>query len=821
MDAIALVQNFGKPDIFLTMTCNPSWPEIEKHLLVTDEVQNRPDLVSRVFRAKVEEMKTDILKSNIFGKVVAFMYTIEFQKRGLPHAHFLIILKDEYKLLTPEAYDRVVCAEIPDSDKNDYLFSVVTKHMMHGPCGSLNPKCPCMKNREYCKFKYPKDFADHTSKGKNGYPIYKRRNNGKRVNIRGQFLDNSWVVPYNPYLLSKFNCHINVEVCSDIKVVKYLYKYICKGHDKIAFFVHADDPNIEIDEIKEYQSARWVSPPEATWRLFGFPISEMTPSVYHLQLHLEGQQFVSFKATQTINAIINNPMIRKTMLTEFFLMNRENKDAKKLNLLYKEFPEYFVWSKQYKMWTRRQQGTVIGRIVTSHPTEGERYYLRLLLMNIRGPKSYQHLLTVNGICCSTFREAAEKQGLLQCDNNLVDCMSEAVRYQMPYSLRRLFATLLVYCNPANPKELWNRFEDSMSEDFKILPHLNEKQIRRMALDHINNILHSMGRDINEFALVPERIVASSAAREAQDSHFERNIIVREEDLLLETKLNNEQRKAYDVILDRIFTNKSGAFFIDGPGGTGKTFLYRALLAAVRSKGFVALATATSGVAASILPGGRTAHSRFKFPINIDEQFFCNISKQSSLASLIRDAKLIVWDEVSMAKKQLIEALDLLLKDLMDTKTLFGGKVVVFGGDFRQTLPVVRSGKKEDFIRESLLHSEIWNQFVKLRLSVNMRARTDPAFCEYLMRIGSGKEKTNCQDKQQGLGGLIWSFLCNIGNIVFCQLHFQSVKITTFLIAIAERRIEIEELQYTLQLTMTMEFLTNTNSPSGTVKIQIL
>lgn len=132
----------------------------------------------------------------------------------------------------------------------------------------------------------------------------------------------------------------------------------------------------------------------------------------------------------------------------------------------------------------------------------------------------------------------------------------------------------------------------------------------------------------------------------------KDIIVREEDLLLEAKLNIEQRRAYDKILHTIFSNQSGAFFIDGPGGTGKTFLYRALLAAVRSKGFVALATATSGVAASILPGGRTAHSRFKFPIEIHEQFSCNISKQSSLATLIRDAKLIVWDEVTMAKKEL-------------------------------------------------------------------------------------------------------------------------------------------------------------------------
>ncbi|KAG5602882.1 hypothetical protein H5410_034252 [Solanum commersonii] len=204
--------------------------------------------------------------------------------------------------------------------------------------------------------------------------------------------------------------------------------------------------------------------------------------------------------------------------------------------------------------------------------------------------------------------------------------------------------------------------------------------------------------------------------------------------------------AYNIILDRVLSNKFGAFFIDGPGGTGKSFLYRVLLATVRHKGFIALATASSGVAASLLPGGRTAHSRFKIPIDVNENFTCNISKQSSLASLIRDARLIVWDEISMAKKKMVEAFDLLLRDLMETNTLFGGKIVVFSGDFRQTLPVVRSGKKEDFIRESLLCSEIWNQLEKLQLSKNMRATKDPEFCEYLMRIGDGKEKTNDHGK---------------------------------------------------------------------------
>nr|XP_033511796.1 ATP-dependent DNA helicase pfh1-like [Nicotiana tomentosiformis] len=151
-------------------------------------------------------------------------------------------------------------------------------------------------------------------------------------------------------------------------------------------------------------------------------------------------------------------------------------------------------------------------------------------------------------------------------------------------------------------------------------------------------------------------------------------------------------------------------------------------------GYIALATTTSGVAASILSGGRTAHSHFKIPIDIEENATCNISKQSALAGLIRDAKLILWDEVSMANKRMLEVFDLLLKDLMNTKVLFGGKVVVLGGDFRQTLPVVRNGNKEDFINESLLYSRIWNELEKLQLSENMRAKTDPAFCDYLMRI---------------------------------------------------------------------------------------
>jgi len=102
-------------------------------------------------------------------------------------------------------------------------------------------------------------------------------------------MTNQWVVPYSPYLLTRYNCHINVEVCSVIKAIKYLYKYIYKGHDRCAIYVQSDDGENVIDEIQTFQDARWVSPPEALWRIYEFNLTEMQPAVINLQLHLLGK----------------------------------------------------------------------------------------------------------------------------------------------------------------------------------------------------------------------------------------------------------------------------------------------------------------------------------------------------------------------------------------------------------------------------------------------------------------------------------------------------------------------------------------------------
>ncbi|KAL5543450.1 hypothetical protein UlMin_007234 [Ulmus minor] len=714
MDAMALVQVFGKPDIFLTITCNPNWSEIKEELEPYEEPQNRPDLVARIFKAKLEELKNEIFKKQIFGPIAAYVYVIEFQKRGLPHAHFLIILKSNSKIIAPEAFDRFVSAKIPNINQYPYLHSTVIKHMMHGPCRDLNPSNICMKNNGKCKSHYPKKYCSQTYLANNSYPKYKRRNDNQTVKVRGHYLDNQWVFPYNPYLLAKFNCHINVEICSTVKAVKYLYKYIYKGHDRIAFHINSNNNEKDIDEIQNFQSARWISPPEAVWRIYSFILNENYPSVYTLQLHLENQQLIKFKKIDKLKRIIDNDFASRSMLTEYFNMNKTNEKAK--TLLYNQFPEHFVWNQRDKFWIPRKKGHVIGRIVTTNPSEGERYYLRLLLNHIRGATCFQDLRIVNNVLTSSFRESALLRGLLKSDNNLTRCLEEASLYEMPYTLRRLFVTILAFCEPNDPKKLWEKFHIPMSKDYSQL-NISPFDVTNKALQHLASMLESMGKKYKSISF----------------------------NLSCISTLNRKQKYAYDLILNKILKNEGGSFFIDGPGGTGKTYLYRALLATVRSKKLIALATASSGVAAAIMPGGRTAHSRFKLPLDIEEKATCSVSKQSGLAKLLQTTKLIIWDKAPMINKRAIEAVDIMLQDINESNLPFGGKIIIFGRDFRQVLLVVPRATKEEVINASLVMSYLWPLFIKIQLSENMRARFDQTFSNFLLRIGDGEKQIDDDD----------------------------------------------------------------------------
>ena len=214
------------------------------------------------------------------GHVIAFTYVIEFQKRGLLHAHILLIFDKDSKPRSAKDVDRLVSAEIPTGDDQKELRDLVESCMTHGPCGDLNPTCPCMENG-VCTKRYPKRWQEETAWCEGGYPHYRRRESiaGKNIKHQDGIRDNRWVVPYNPMLLKKYKCHLNVEICTSIKAVKYLYKYTYKGPDRA---------NMEIvNEVTDFLDARYATAPEACWRLFEYPTHARSHVVERLPVHLK------------------------------------------------------------------------------------------------------------------------------------------------------------------------------------------------------------------------------------------------------------------------------------------------------------------------------------------------------------------------------------------------------------------------------------------------------------------------------------------------------------------------------------------------------
>ncbi|GAA0146021.1 hypothetical protein LIER_36242 [Lithospermum erythrorhizon] len=306
------------------------------------------------------------------------------------------------------------------------------------------------------------------------------------------------------------------------------------------------------------------------------------------------------------------------MLTEFFTTNSMDKEARRLNLLYKEFHKFYVWEYKLRTWTPRKKWISIGRLYTVNPMENERYYLRVLLNNVRSPTSFDNLLTVHGICCNSFQEAAHERGLLHNDDDIEQTLQEASVFKLPVELRRLLVTLLHHCKPANPTLLFNKFYDFMAEDIvgiKEHIHLTNDDILHKVLEGINDTLESLGRDVNEFNLVSFKFISSQFQRLAREIASERNIPIPEDHLRGIHKLNSQQNVAFDMIYNAVMSNDSGVFFIDGPGGTGKSFLYTVLLAHIRLKGYIGLIVSLSGIASSNFLGGQTTHSRFKIPID--------------------------------------------------------------------------------------------------------------------------------------------------------------------------------------------------------------
>jgi len=190
--------------------------------------------VARVFNLKVRDLLDHLKHKQVFGPWRGWVWTIEYQKRGLPHLHLLLFLKPDVQFLTPVYIDRFISAEIPTEDDviGQQLRTIIDSTMVHTQCVGGNGNALCMKDLNpaivtTCHKGYPRDFLEETTVPENGYPLYRRRNTGRSFMIPvprscgtlTAMIDNRRVVPCSPYLSLRYNAHIDVEVCGSVQAV--------------------------------------------------------------------------------------------------------------------------------------------------------------------------------------------------------------------------------------------------------------------------------------------------------------------------------------------------------------------------------------------------------------------------------------------------------------------------------------------------------------------------------------------------------------------------------------------------------------------------
>jgi hypothetical protein len=297
------------------------------------------------------------------------LYTIEFQKRGLPHSHIIFWVSNGTSEPTSNFIDSFISAEILDPSINPLGYCLVAEHMIHGPCGALNPNSQCMKNNK-CSKNYPKEFHEETNLDEQRFATYRRWNNDRYVIKGGHKLDNRWVVPYNDTLLKTYQAHINVEWCNKNVFVKYLFKYVTKGPDYSKVYLQRirngedtpyDEETNARNEVKEYLDTRYLCDKDSCWRVLGYDIHRHYPAVERMPVHLPNENYITYNATSNISRILSEGFVQKTMLTEWFYVNSTCESAR--NLTYNEFPTKWRWEDKTRSWKPRHANTTTPTVI--------------------------------------------------------------------------------------------------------------------------------------------------------------------------------------------------------------------------------------------------------------------------------------------------------------------------------------------------------------------------------------------------------------------------------------------------------------------------
>ena len=740
-NALALVSEYGRPSLFITLTCNPNWPEIIEQLLPGQTAFDRGDIVCQVFYRKLQALLANLRQGKYFPiknslkqwhKIQYEVRVIEYQRRGLPHAH--IVLKFENHIHMPvyenkkelaKWIDYHITAEYPktvnDLDplennekyENDLEYSEIVKaHMLH-KCISEN-NGGCLNEANVCAKGYDKNVTNNvTTFDHKGFPQYKR-STIKSLNV----------VPHNKLLLKDWNGHANVEFAGSTYTVIYLYKYLFKGNKKVKMRLN----NIrKDDEISLYLRGRYLCSMDCYWRILGhetYPAS--SPAVNIIKVISDQNASLLIKENKVTDLIVyfNRPdNLQNFKYADIFNMYMWSYEKPKRNI-YERNELYAIQipgiNKIVYLYKKKSTKKSITRLEIVSITAGELFYLRLILYNFNRA-SFEDCKCFARISYSTYQEAAIAAGIVKDKNEVFTCFEEALKFPFntPAELRSLFVMTTIQGYPTLKILQEQKFKEMLYTDFY---HDYEEDNPVAAWNDLLRDLcsrfESEGKNMQDYGLpLPKDMKTELEVEKLKyDPDMQRKLYL---SLCNQTPNTHEQQQIFDEIACAIKHKQTRLFYIQGQAGSGKSTLAKKLMAWSRSNNKLCAGCASTGLAATIYEGFETAHSLFKFPVVEDDEreadvpIQCQLQHHKNRYEFLKATDFILWDEFPSCDREVFEA----AYNALDG---FENKVVVTMGDMRQIAPVVITGEKEDIINHSIPSSPLWKLFIKKYLTMNMR-----------------------------------------------------------------------------------------------------
>jgi hypothetical protein len=375
----------------------------------------------------------------------------------------------------------------------------------------------------------------------------------------------------------------------------------------------------------------------------------------------------------------------------------------------------------------------VGRIYGVSHHNSELFALRRLLSVVKGATSFEDLATVDGVVYESFRSACMARGMQADDGEIIAAMREVIDVIVSVDAIRLhFARLLINSAPADPQALFNLFVDDLCH-----PDDGDNAVDA-ALLAIDAEMQRLGKslaDVEYGFILPEtlHLLPSNKRRRLLSLQTSAAEAQRQVDVLIPQFTEEQHAALQDIVSSIIQDDECKIFALLSSAGCGKTLFANGLAAYLRAQRRPVTCVAASALAAMLLSEGCTAHSAFRIPIPSNEHTTCNLSAAERAS--IRAVDLIIYDECSMVHADTADTLERSLRDVMKNNRPFGGKAILFTGDFKQLLPVVRFSRG---VNCTIQRCAWWRHVRFIHFTKNWRAASNPAFTAFLEDVGNGR-----------------------------------------------------------------------------------